>query len=232
MCGAPDVRATFDRLATEYDELKLRVIPGYRHVQDLAFRYASAHPRERVLELGCGTGEWASAFLQNHPAAQYVAIESSSKMRERASTRLAGHGTRFRLVDHDLNGSLPEGPFDLVVSFFAIHHVHNKQRLVENVFASLASGGLFMYADITVAPDPVLERSFLDGWIAFMRGAGLDPDRIPHVLADHREYDLAESASTQLSYLRAAGFAPAEIIWRDEKFAVFYAARPDAETPA
>lgn len=161
MCGPPDVRATFDRLATEYDELKLRVIPGYRRVQDLAIRYASAHPRERVLELGCGTGEWASAFLQNHPAAQYVAIESSPKMRERASTRLASHGTRFRLLDRDLNGSLPVGPFDLIVSFFAIHHVHNKQRLVENVFASLASGGLFMYADITVAPDPVLEQSFL-----------------------------------------------------------------------
>jgi ubiquinone/menaquinone biosynthesis C-methylase UbiE len=56
MCAQPDVRATFDRLATEYDELKLRVIPGYRQVQDLAVRYASRQPCERVLELGCGTG--------------------------------------------------------------------------------------------------------------------------------------------------------------------------------
>ena len=49
-------RDTFDRLASEYDELKLRVIPGYRQVQDLALRYASAHFNRRVLELGCGTG--------------------------------------------------------------------------------------------------------------------------------------------------------------------------------
>ena len=60
MCAQSSNRDTFDRLATEYDELKLRVIPGYRHVQDLAPRYASANPRQRVLELGCGTGEWAS----------------------------------------------------------------------------------------------------------------------------------------------------------------------------
>jgi tRNA (cmo5U34)-methyltransferase len=225
----PDVRATFDRLATEYDELKLRVIPGYRQVQDLALRYASAHPCERALELGCGTGEWASAFLRDHPAAEYVAIEFSPKMRDLASTRLSSHGTRFQLLDGDLNRSLPEGPFDLVVSFFAIHHVENKQRLVDNVFASLASGGLFLYADITITPDPLLERSFLDGWVAFMQEAGLEGERIPHVLADHRENDLAESASTQLSYLRAAGFSPAELIWRQEKFAVFYAARPDAD---
>ena len=82
MCAQADVRATFDRLASEYDELKLRVIPGYRQVQDLVLRYARGHPRERVLELGCGTGEWASAFLRSHPAVRYVAVEFSPKMRE------------------------------------------------------------------------------------------------------------------------------------------------------
>jgi tRNA (cmo5U34)-methyltransferase len=226
MCAQSGSRDTFDRLASEYDELKLRVIPGYRQVQELALRYASAHPSQRVLELGCGTGEWASAFFRSHPEADYVAVEFSPNMRDVAATRLAAHRTRLQLLDQDLSASLPEGPFDLVVSFFAIHHVENKQRLVHDVFASLASGGVFIYADITIAPDPVLERSFLDGWVGFMRGAGLDPERIPHVLANHREHDIAESSSTQLSYLRAAGFAPAEVIWSWEKFAVFYATKP------
>jgi cyclopropane fatty-acyl-phospholipid synthase-like methyltransferase len=219
-------RDTFDRLAREYDELKLRVIPGYRQVQDLALRYASANPRQRVLELGCGTGEWASVFLQNHPEADYVAVEFSPNMRRLASTRLSAYSARLELLDQDLNTSLPEGPFDLIVSFFAIHHVENKQRLVQDVIASLAPGGLFLYADITIASDPGLERSFLDGWVAFMHGAGLDTERIPHVLADHRENDIAEPSSTQLSYLRAAGFAPADVIWSWEKFVLFYAAKP------
>jgi tRNA (cmo5U34)-methyltransferase len=223
-----DVRDTFDRLAIEYDELKLRVIPGYRQVQDLALRYASAHPRrwQHVLELGCGTGEWASVFLRAHSEADYLAIDMSAKMRDLASARLAGYGTRFRVLDGDLNASLPEGPFDVVVSFFAIHHVENKQRLAHEVFGCLASGGLFLYADITVAPDAGLERSFLDGWVAFMQRAGLEEERIPHVLADHREHDMVEPASAQLSLLRAAGFAPAEVIWSWEKFALFYAAKP------
>jgi tRNA (cmo5U34)-methyltransferase len=226
MCAQSGDRDTFDRLASEYDELKLRVIPGYRHVQDLALRYASATPRQRVLELGCGTGEWASVFFRNHPEVHYVAVEFSANMRRLASTRLAAHGTHLRLLDQDLNASLPEGPFDLVVSFFAIHHVQNKQRLVQDVFTSLVPGGLFLYADITIASDPVLERSFLDGWVAFMHGAGLDTERIPHVLADHRDNDIAEPSSTQLSYLQAAGFAPAEVIWSWEKFALFYGAKP------
>jgi len=223
-----EIRDTFDRLAIEYDELKVRIIPGYRQVQDLALRYASGNPtgRQRVLELGCGTGEWASAFLRAHPEADYLAIEFSQNMRDLASTQLAGYGTRFRLLDRDLNASLPEGSFDLVVSFFAIHHVENKQRLFHDVFGCLTSGGLFLYADITVAADAALERSFLDGWVTFMRQAGLEEERIPYVLADHREHDMAESASAQLSSLRAAGFAPAEVTWSWEKFALFYAAKP------
>lgn len=222
------IRDTFDRLAIEYDELKVRIIPGYRQVQDLALRYTSSNPSrwQHVLELGCGTGEWASAYLRAHSEADYLAIEFSPNMRDLASTRLAGYGTRFRLLDRDLNASLPEGRFDLVVSFFAIHHVENKQRLIHDIFGCLASGGLFLYADITVAPDAVLERSFLDGWVAFMRQAGLEEERIPDVLADHREHDMAESASAQLSLLRAAGFTPAEVIWSWEKFVLFYPAKP------
>lgn len=223
-------RDTFDRLASEYDELKLRLIPGYRQVQDLALRYAGASPGQRVLELGCGTGEWASAFFRNHPEADYVGVELSSNMRRLASTRLSAHGNRFQVLGQDLNAALPEGPFDLVVSFFAIHHVENKPRLIRDVFASLAPGGQFLYADITIATDPELERSFLGGWVAFMIAAGLDTERIPHVLADHRDNDIAEPSSTQLSYLRAVGFAPAEVIWSWEKFALFYAAKPGPAT--
>lgn len=231
MCPEHRIRDTFDRLAGEYDELKLRVIPGYREVQELALRYANATSSERVLELGCGTAEWASAFLQGHPTAHYAAVEFSPKMRDLAAGRLASHGTRVELLDQDLNAALPHGPFDLVVSFFAIHHVRNKERLIEEVFASLVPEGVFLYADITIADDPLLERAFQAGWRAFMVGAGLDRERIPYVLADHRDNDLAESSSTQLSYLREAGFRPAEVIWRREKFAVFYGAKPAAGVP-
>ena len=54
-----------------------------------------------------------------------------------------------------------------VISFFAIHHVDDKGRLFREVFDRLSPGRGLVFADITVAADPHLESSFLDGWIDF-----------------------------------------------------------------
>jgi tRNA (cmo5U34)-methyltransferase len=226
------VRDSFDRLAAEYDELKLRVIPGYSRIQALVHRYvlASGAPA-RLLELGCGTAGWAAAFLRTHPSTHYTAVEFSSEMRRLAEARLKPLGSRIELVDGDLNSPLPEGLFEVAVSFFAIHHVEHKRRLARDVFDHLTPEGRFVYADITLADDPSLEQRFVEGWVDFMREAGLEAERIPHVLADHRENDLPESAEQQLAYLREAGFASAEIVWRWEKFALFHAAKRLADSP-
>jgi ubiquinone/menaquinone biosynthesis C-methylase UbiE len=222
------VRNTFDRLASEYDDLKLRVIPGYRETQQIALRYAAASSVGRVLELGCGTGEWAARFLDSHPNAEYMAVEFSDKMREIASQRCAMDGRRIRVLSDDLNVSFPAGPFDLVVSFYAIHHVRDKQRLFRSIHDNLSANGRLIYADITIARDPVLEDLFLEGWVAFMRGAGLGEERIGHILADHRENDLPETATWQLAIMKATGFGFAELAWTREKFALFYAKKRKA----
>ena len=215
------VRDTFDRIASEYDELKLRIIPGYRRIQQMALRYSTG--ATRVLELGCGTGEWAALFLERNPDTQYQAIEFSAKMRELATARLSVHGDRFHLIDQDLNAPLPAGPFDLVVSFFTIHHVDDKGRLFREVFDRLSAGRSLVVADVTVAGDFALGSSFLDGWIDFMREAGLEEERIPQVLDDHRRNDLAVPVAQLLTSLREAGFETAEVVWSWEKFALLYA---------
>ena len=63
------VREGFDRIAEEYDALKVRVIPGYREVRALVDHYAAVPARTpaRVLELGLGTGEWAEPGCGSTP---------------------------------------------------------------------------------------------------------------------------------------------------------------------
>jgi hypothetical protein len=82
MCAQSGSRDTFDRLASEYDELKLRVIPGYRQVQDLALRDADRTPRGAF-------SSSAAAPANGHqpscdPEADDAVIEFSPNMRELA----------------------------------------------------------------------------------------------------------------------------------------------------
>lgn len=225
--ASSSVREGFDRIAGEYDALKLRVIPGYREVQALVDRYAALPGRTpaRVLELGSGTGEWAERFLARHPEALFDGVEFSEEMRRIAGRRLEPFRDRARLHDTDLNDALPGGCFDLVVSFFALHHVRDKKRLIAEVAARLAEGGRFLWADITTAPTPALEQLFIDDWVAFMRQAGLEDERIPHVLQDHRENDLPERVETLLGFMQRVGFDPAAAVWLQGKFALLLGRR-------
>jgi putative AdoMet-dependent methyltransferase len=223
MTDSPD-RDSFDALASEYDALKLRVIPHYREIQALVNRYAAIPSKVsgRVLELGLGTGQWAEHFLASHPQVELHGIEFSEKMREIASARLQRFEHRVRLYDLDLNEGLPPGLFERVVSFFAIHHVRDKARLIREVSDRLVTGGRLLYADITAAPTPDIEQLHVDGWVEFMRNEGLEEDRIPHVLKDHRENDLPETTRAQLVYMQHAAFDAITVLWSHEKFVLFF----------
>ena len=225
--ASSSVREGFDRIAREYDALKLRVIPGYREVQALVDRYARVPDQApaHVMELGSGTGEWAERLLGRHSNVVFDGVEFSEQMRDIARRRLEPFRDRVRLHDADLNHALPRGCFDLVVSFFALHHVRDKKRLIGEISARLVEGGRFLWADITRAATPALEQLFLDDWVAFMRQAGLAEERIPHVLQDHRENDLPETAKSQVAYMQRAGFDPAAVVWSNGKFVLFFGRR-------
>ena len=221
------VQETFDRLATEYDSLKLLIIPKYDALIELVNRYiaASVNSECRVLELGTGTGQWAIAFLANHPRAIYEGVEFSEKMRQVAAHRLAPYGSRAALLADDLNEIQITRPYGLVVSFFTIHHVRDKAALFKKLYKALDPGGVFIYADITVARHQGVEEIYIQHWVDFMKATSLEEERIPMVLQDHWENDLPETVGQQLGYLAEAGFGTHELIWRHEKFAVFFGRR-------
>jgi tRNA (cmo5U34)-methyltransferase len=218
------VRKTFDQVAAEYDTLKLRIIPGYREIQQLTERLL-ALPGDRalrVLELGTGTGLWAARFLRRHPAARYEGIEFSERMRALAAARLEPFKERAQLYDWDLNTCEFKGHYDLVVSFFTIHHVVDKAKLIERIYQALEAGGKFAYADVFQAKSQRLEKFFTSEWTAFMRRRKLEQARIDAILADHWENDLPESLEQQLAYLKSAGFQNCGLVWQRGKFACFY----------
>jgi tRNA (cmo5U34)-methyltransferase len=156
-------------------------IPGYAELQEAVVAATAGIRVLSVLELGTGTGETALRVRAEHPEARWVGIDSSEAMLARARERLPDADLQLQRLEDDL----PAGPFDLVLSALAVHHLDGagKQDLFSRVARVLQPRGLFVLGDVVVPP------------------AGLEgPIEIDWVM------DTPDSVEDQLAWLRAAGF--------------------------
>ena len=150
-CGA--ARRSTTSTPTTYDEMIQGDIPAYDELQR-RLELASGDGARRILELGTGTGETARRLLRRHPDATLVGVDDSGSMLAVARDRLADD--RVSLVVSRLEEPLPDGPFDLVASALAVHHLASadKRALFARVRATLAAGGRFVLADVIVPVNP------------------------------------------------------------------------------
>jgi tRNA (cmo5U34)-methyltransferase len=173
-------------------------LPGFEELQEAV---AAASDRlgltlETVLELGTGTGETALRVLARHPAARLTGIDASEPMLDRARERLSTADLRLgRLED-----PLPVGPFDLVVSALAVHHLD-------------AEGKRDLFKRVAQVTD------------AFVLGDVVVPERAEDAVIDvDGVYDVPSSVPEQLAWLDEAGFG-AEASYVRPDLAVFVARR-------
>jgi tRNA (cmo5U34)-methyltransferase len=178
----------------------LRDVPAYLELQEETAKAAADIPGTTILELGIGTGETARRLFASHPGAKLTAIDSSREMLERARTEFPEADLR----QQRLQDELPDGPFDLVVSALAVHHLDGagKQDLFRRVAATLRPGGAFVLADVVVPENEADVVTPIDG-----------------------VYDLPDRADDQLQWLREAGLEP-ELVWSYKDLAVLRATRP------
>ena len=176
-------------------------IPGYDDFQEATALACAGIEAQALLELGIGTAETARRVRKLYPDAQLVAIDSSPEMLEAARARLPDADLRLaRLED-----PLPEGPFDLVYSALAVHHLRAvaKRELFRRVPGVLRPGGVFVLGDVIVPENSADQRIAID-W----------------------EMDVPDRIVDQLEWLRSAGL-DATAVWIDKDLAVLRATRPE-----
>jgi tRNA (cmo5U34)-methyltransferase len=202
----PDGVSQFHFDPATYLDLMRSEVPSYERLQAEVVRATEGVPPASVLDLGTGTGETLAAVLARHPGAAATGIDESAAMLDAAKTRLAGLGVELLVAD--LSEPLPPGPFDLVVSALAVHHLDGpgKAALFGGIADVLRPGGRFVLGDVVIPEDP---------------------RDVVTPLSEH--YDRPSTRSEQLGWLAESGF-DATVTWAERDLVVLRANRPSFAT--
>lgn len=93
---------------------------------------------ERVLDVGCGDGRISAEIARRVPRGTVVGVDASSRMIELASEK-SGPNLHFEVADAR---TLPYSrEFDLVVSFNALHWIHEQDLALGCMHKALEPGG-------------------------------------------------------------------------------------------
>jgi len=188
--------AQFHWKPEDYLALMRAEVPDYERLQEETAAATGSGGAGRVLELGTGTGETARRVLGRHPDAALVGIDASEEMLSRARDVLPAGRAELRLAR--LEDPLPDGPFDIVFSALAVHHLDGpgKADLFGRIGAVLAPGGRVAIGDVVVPEDPGDAVTPIDG-----------------------DYDKPSTVAEQLRWLGEAGLA-ARVTWASRDLAV------------
>jgi tRNA (cmo5U34)-methyltransferase len=176
---------------SSYDEV-MREIPGFADLQRQVAAATEELAVERMLELGTGTGVTARAMRAVHPAAHLVGVDESGSMLAEAQLENA------ELLVRRIEDPLPDGPFDLVFSALAVHHLDagGKRDLFRRIACVLRPAGRFVLGDVVVPEQP--------------------EDAVTPITP---EFDLPERVPDLVSWLQDSGFQ-ASVAWVERDLAV------------
>jgi tRNA (cmo5U34)-methyltransferase len=213
--------ATFNAHASIYDQQRRRLIPCYDDFYGTAVEALEAPAR--VLDLGAGTGLLSRHIRAAYPDARLTLLDFAEAMLDGARAQF---GDSASYVAGDLTEPLPEGPWCAVASALAIHHLADtdKRDLFARIHDTLKPGGVFVNAEQVVGPTPYRERRN-EAWQHDRAIAAGASEQDWADALERMQHDRCATVEDQLAWLREAGFADADCLFKHHRFAVMVATK-------
>jgi tRNA (cmo5U34)-methyltransferase len=212
---AQSVADFFNQVVMEYDQLIHAAIPRYDELLWAMFYYLpSSFQPERILELGCGTGNLTRLIAQRWPNAQITVVDISAEMLHETRQRLSeAHLTPIESAFEDL--AFAEQSFDLVMASFSIHHLldDNKKALFTRLAQWLSPGGFFVMADMLVPEEKEKYLANIQELERVARQHGASETHLAEWRHHRETLDHYANRNALEDWLQAAGLNPPALVY-------------------
>jgi len=216
----------FQEEAQVFDETIVRLIP---HYDDMIEALVSSLPfspvaRPSILDLGCGTGTVSARILGRFPDAHVTCLDLASNMIAMAKQKLSPYKMdESQFICADFSLWKPAVRYDAIVSSLALHHLPDdgEKKFFAKVFESLASGGIFVNADVVLSENKTLQDMYLGKWREFMLKAVSVEEVDEKWFPSYRNEDRPAILLDQLEWLKESGFTSIDVMWKYYNFAVY-----------
>jgi len=184
--------------ATDGDGYELTMGRWSRRLAGVFLEFVGIRDGERILDVGCGTGNLAAAILQASRPAEVDGVDGSPEYVAHARSRHTDPRLRFSVGDACAL-EFPDGSFDRVLSLLMLHFVTRPQDAVTEMRRVAKPGAVVGAAVWDVRGGFVANRMLLD------TAAALDP-KAGEMRAKNLTRPMTRPGELAVAW-RAAGFA-------------------------
>lgn len=221
-----DVESFYDLISSEYTEMLERLVPRYREMLWMILDYipSDLNPN-RIVDLGCGTGNLSEGILLKYPESQLVAVDLSTSILVEAAKRLEKY-PNIEYCNEDFNRlDFEPGSIDLIVSSIALHHLTDpeKEKLLKKIYTWLSPKGILIFGDQFAGSTPNRYQQHMNNWKSTAEGKNV-PESEWKLWMEHQEkHDYHSVVENYFTWCKHIGFKHTDVVWRYLLWTVFIA---------
>ncbi len=186
---------------------------------------ASMLQAQRVLDVGCGAGNYTLKLLQLMPHLEVRLNDLSQPMLDRAQERVAAAGAKnITVLQGDVRElELGEAQFDIIMAAAVLHHLRGEEEwhaAFRKFHSALRPGGSLWISDLVTHSTEAVHALMWRRYGEYLTQLK-DEEYREQVFAYIEKEDSPRPLLFQIDALRAAGFDEVEILHKNSCFAAF-----------
>ena len=180
---------------------------------------------KRVMDLGCGGGNYAVKVTSLLPDVDCTLIDLSANMLAKAEERVAANisGKVLAIQGDYRDIPLEENAYDVITAGTTLHHLRKDQEwesVFAKVFKALKLGGTFWINDIVISETDEINQMMLGGWLSILKKQ-VSPEEVDMYMERYESEDTPRTLSYQLDLMKQVGFSETIVLHKHFNFAAF-----------